>query len=38
MISKVYGYFKISPLRREDLRSLQELLRAKEYKLLKPHT
>ncbi|GLC66667.1 hypothetical protein PLESTF_000459000 [Pleodorina starrii] len=37
MISKIYGYFKVSPLRREDLRSLQELLKAKEYKLLKPH-
>ena len=37
MISKIYGYFKNSPLRRDDLLDLQQTLACKEYKLLKPH-
>ncbi|KXZ57058.1 hypothetical protein GPECTOR_5000g1285 [Gonium pectorale] len=37
VFSKVYGYFKNSSLRREDLKNLQQEMEAKEYALLKPH-
>ena len=38
IITKVYGYFKNSSLRRGGLKRLQKLMKSKEYKVLKLHT